>query len=187
MVEMQPLAPFHKVHVSNAIDVEIVHAATQSVEIVSSPSTRKLVKLAVHDDTLHIEMERGVHHHNTVVIRIATPTLTEVELSGAAEAKIEDLHAESLTLSLHGASEMRASGNVGKLEVSAHGASEVDLEELLASDANVTATGASDIDISVQNTLRVRASGASDIVYRGDPKILQQSTSGASDLRHVSE
>jgi hypothetical protein len=66
--------------------------------------------------------------------------------------------------------------------VDAAGASRVDLEDFSAGDANVDASGASQVTVNASGTPDADASGASKIIYVGSPIMGNIETSGASTI-----
>ena len=66
------------------------------------------------------------------------------------------------------------------MNVDASGASKIDAENLKVVNAEIDASGASGITIFVSGQLNADASGASKIVYSGNPTNVEKSASGAS-------
>lgn len=74
-------------------------------------------------------------------------------------------------------------GAAQNLRVNVSGASTAALEELPAAAAEVEASGASRATVNVSGKLKAEASGASTILYTGDPSSVVEDTSGASTVR----
>ena len=81
-----------------------------------------------------------------------------------------------------GASKIKIAGETAKLTVDVSGGTQIDAEELNAGDADVEASGASHVNVKVSGSLRTEASGASKIVYIGEPSNVERKTSGASSV-----
>ena len=106
----------------------------------------------------------------------------EVHLSGASDFK-GNITANELVVELSGASDMQLSGSkVTTLKVEANGASDFKGYDLVADNCSANASGASDIKVTVNNELNASASGASGIYYKGQGKILDLKSSGASSV-----
>ena len=123
--------------------------------------------------------------------------------SGATEMHLANLTAEDLYMEFSGASNLHAQKlSVGKMKAEFSGAANMDIKTdslakfvvveasgasnfwgklLVAEQADMGASGASNIEIHAANFLRANASGASNIHYRGQPK-LDSHTSGASNV-----
>ena len=106
----------------------------------------------------------------------------EIHLSGASDLKEGKFIAKSLDVDISGASDVTISGTAGQLKVEASGASDIKGFDLAVDYCDVHASGASSISITVNKELSARASGASDIHYKGDGLIREIKTSGASNI-----
>lgn len=109
--------------------------------------------------------------------------LLELELRGASEGKIK-VKGEELKIKLTGASSLNMQGDLNRLVLKSSGASDVKATGLRVLEAEIDASGASDIRLQVEERLKVIASGASDIRYQGDPKI-DSKTSGAASVKKI--
>lgn len=108
-----------------------------------------------------------------------------IELSGASDftGKVDF---QKLSVDISGASDLKISGNAGQLDIEASGASSFKGFDLSSDYCNADASGASDIRITVNKELSVKASGASDIHYKGAGMIRDLKTGGASSIKRSS-
>lgn len=106
-----------------------------------------------------------------------------VEVSGASDY-IGQLEAKNLVIDGSGASKIELNGSVDDLSVEVSGASDAKLYNLVAKGAIVHASGASTANVNVSQLLKLEASGASNINYKGDASIKEMSNSGASNIKH---
>ncbi len=104
----------------------------------------------------------------------------ELEASGASDIECA-VNSGSLTVVAQGSSDVRISGAVDLLQVVAEGSSDVAAFELLAAEADVKASGSSDIYVNAK-VLRAHASGSSDVRYRGLPEKLSASDRGSGSV-----
>ena len=88
-----------------------------------------------------------------------------------------------LTLDVSGASRVSLIGDGDDLRANVSGASNVDLAGFLVWDADLEASGASQMDVYVAGRLDAEASGASRIYYAGDRTLGRIETSGAGVIR----
>lgn len=105
----------------------------------------------------------------------------EMDVSGAAEINME-MKAEKYTAEFSGASEIdfRGSCKTGNIEIS--GASELRAEGLQFEDLTLDLSGASEAKVFSTNKLRIDASGASSVRYKGNPPDVSIDESGASSI-----
>ena len=111
---------------------------------------------------------------------IAVNTLN-LHVSGASEFK-GAVKVNDLQLDLSGASDITISGTATTVNISSSGASDIKGDDLKTDVCSANASGASDINITVNKELNVHASGASKITYSGDALIKEMRTSGSSTV-----
>jgi len=105
----------------------------------------------------------------------------QVLLSGACNFK-GAVKIANLSMELTGASDIRISGTANEVSIQTSGASDVKGYDLVTEICNAKASGASDINITVNKELNASASGASDIFYRGNAELKGNSSNGASSV-----
>jgi uncharacterized protein YaiE (UPF0345 family) len=106
-----------------------------------------------------------------------------VDLSGASNMKAA-VQANAFSVKGSGASDITVNGSGDDLVVDVSGASSVKMYEYQVKGASVEASGASDVNLNVSEMLKVKASGASSIDYKGTPSKKELQSSGASSVRH---
>jgi putative autotransporter adhesin-like protein len=105
----------------------------------------------------------------------------KIKLSGACDVK-GNIDFDNVDLSLSGASTLKVNGNVKNIKISASGASDVKNYDLVTDNCIADISGASDIKITVNQSLNAKASGASSLYYKGNPEKKDVSSSGASSV-----
>ena len=71
-------------------------------------------------------------------------------------------------LDLNGASTMKISGKIQNLKVKASGASDIKNYDLVVDNCIAQLSGASDVKITINESISARASGASTLNYKGN-------------------
>ena len=133
---------------------------------------------------------------------ISFKSIERLEASGACDLKInETLNSESLvlrlsgacdingavkvsnmTMDLSGASTVKITGHVDNLKLESSGASDVKNYDLIVENCIARISGASDVRITINNSISASASGASSLNYKGNPEKKDVATSGASSI-----
>jgi hypothetical protein len=106
--------------------------------------------------------------------------LLRLELTGAPRAELL-LDLESLSCKGTGAPEITLSGRGGQLDLQMTGAGNFRGEALECTSAEVSGTGAVDIEVNAIEKLSVTLTGASNLRYRGKPDVHSRLT-GASTM-----
>ena len=104
-----------------------------------------------------------------------------LHFSGASEFR-GSVKVNELELDLSGASDIKISGMAASVRIASSGASDIKGYGLVTDICNATASGASDINITVNKELNANASGASHIYYMGAAMLKELHSSGASNV-----
>jgi hypothetical protein len=180
--EQRSVAPFTELSVHGAIETQVRIGQPQSVAIIGDDNVVSIIKTEVNGDRLTIGPAKSYESNVPLRVEIVAPELDWIGISGASTVTVTGVNAETITLRASGASTIRVGGTSGTVEAEASGASRMRLEDLSTRLADVDATGASTIEVTVSERLSGSASGASTITYSGNPDV-NVSTSGASTVR----
>lgn len=180
--EKRNVSEFNAIDVSGAFVVEITAQKDYSLEVETDDNLLQYIKTEVDGNTLRIETEKRISTSNPLKIRISAPGIENLQLSGASKVSIVNLNNESLNIDSSGASKISCEGKTNNLTVDMSGASNFDGEKLDAESVSVDSSGASKATVSVKNDLKADLSGASKVVYFGNPTNVEKKTSGASSI-----
>jgi hypothetical protein len=180
--ERRDATGFNNVEVSGIFQVEIVAGKEYSVEVQADDNIVPLIRTDVEGDTLEIRLDQKVSTHNEMIVRITAPNIEKVQTSGASKLSASGISNDEFSLDTSGASKIALAGTTQHLNIDVSGASNIDAEALNAIRADIDASGASKIAVSVSGELHSSASGASRIVYTGDPKTIDNHQSGAGSV-----
>ena len=104
----------------------------------------------------------------------------DVSLAGASKLNLA-VSTPRLTFDISGASQFIPNGSVQKASGNLSGASSYKAYNCFADETSISVSGASDAWIDTSKYLKINASGASNVRYRGNP-VTDISTSGASSV-----
>ncbi|MBS1510265.1 MAG: DUF2807 domain-containing protein [Bacteroidetes bacterium] len=198
---------FDKIKVSGGIELFISQSDDEAVAVSASEDKYKEnIKTVVSDNTLKIyyfngKMWDGIRNKHLRVY-VSFKNLQSIDASGACDVQVAGVINESglsitlsgasqfqgavkladLRLDLSGASDLTIKGIANTVKIESTGASDVKGYELAADVCNAKASGASDVHITVNKELYANASGASDILYKGEAVIKEVHSSGASNV-----
>lgn len=181
--EVRNAHDFTGVEVGGVFQVEIVTGKQFRLEVQADDNLLQYVKTEVHDGVLKIETTEKINSHTQMRIRVVAPNIESIEASGACEVSVDGVRNSSLVIDTSGASKIKLSGETANLEVRVSGSSSIDAEGLKTKAAQVEASGASDVNLFVTERLKSAASGASQILYSGNPASVEKKISGASSVR----
>jgi hypothetical protein len=180
--EKRELSGFKAIEVSGVFQVEITAGKDYSVEVQADDNILPLIQTRVSGETLEVELEKKISTHNDLVVRVTVPNIERIGATGASKVTASGIKNDVLSVDTSGASKVTLSGETSRLTIDVSGASNIDAEQLNAVKADVDASGASKVAVNVSSDLHTDASGASRIVYSGEPKMVENRQSGAGSV-----
>lgn len=129
----------------------------------------------------------AIYAGGAVYIELQNPLVgdaVDIHLDGASVLR-GTLHAGEIDADLHGASVMIINGTTGEFLIDASGASHMEGFGFITQDLITDLDGACNIELTVDDELKVAASGASSVIYKGDGIVTSQELSGASSIVRV--
>jgi hypothetical protein len=200
--EQRSVSSFDQISAGGAFDVYLTQGDSESVRVQADENLLPLIETTVRNGRLVIRSSQNIGEAKELNVYVTFKELNKIEASGACEIKNEgQLNFGTLSLSGSGASEIDLSLQASKIEGEYSGASEVELQGIAdicdfqlsgASELDIPGltvrqmtldlSGASEAEVQVTERLKVDASGASSVVYTGNP-VVDQHTSGASTVR----
>lgn len=215
-VELRNLTgSFNSIRVSGGIDLYLTQSDSEQVAVSASKiEYRDKIITEINEGQLTIKyksdvMRLGISMNKNspkIIAYVSFKTLNRLYASGASTVIVTDaikvpelnldcsgasdfkgaIQADSLHITLSGASDATISGKSIKTEIRTSGASDVKAFELETEICSINTSGASDVSITVTKTLTAKASGASDINYKGNPAIQGINIGGSSSIRQRS-
>jgi hypothetical protein len=208
-VQVREAKDFHAINVGSAFDVYLTQGNEEKVAVsASSEKYLEYIIVVVKNGVLEV----GWDHHKgkwgsgnkKLKAYISFKSIDKLSAGGACDVSIvgmlkaDDLsiilsgasdlkgkvNANKLFVDLSGASDGKLTGIVSQLKIEASGASSFKSFDLTTDICNASASGASDIKITVNKEISAEASGASDIHYKGSGTTRDVKTSGASSVSH---
>lgn len=196
------LADFDQLDMGSAFNIEVKQGTSFHIDVRGNRSDVDDLDVYTRNGVLYAKYRNSRSRRYTTYFTITMPTVRGVDFSGASKSTISgftnlrnvditlsgaskstvDLDATNLTFDLSGASTLDLLGQGSLLDGELSGASHLEAFDYAASDATLDVSGASRARVSVSRNLDVTASGASNVRYRGNPSV-RQNTSGASSVQ----
>jgi hypothetical protein len=196
------LSEFTGIESSGGIDVYITQKDSQKVVVETDDDLQKYIITKVEDGILKVYPDKWFMHFKKLKVYVSMkdlkslsasggsdlfaekPIITgnlEISLSGGSDVTL-NIKGIDVSGSLSGGSDLYLKGAAGFLTIKASGGSDCKAYELTAAKADVSASGGSDIYITVDEELKASASGGSDVKYKGNARVLNSESSGGSDI-----
>lgn len=179
--EVRELDRFDKLDISGIGKIRIRIGETPSVKVTADDNLLGLLKSDVVGDAQLRLYSTGSYSCNTPITwEITIPRLVAVQASGAAEVSIEEFNDSVLDLNVSGAAQLTAVGRTDELKGDFSGAVRINLDQLVAKQATVKASGAGSVRVKATESFSGDAQGAAQITCLGNPRERQQTASVAS-------
>ena len=195
--------PFTRLEVSGSFHVSVSVGSPEAVSVRVDDNLVDSLDVGVSGTALHIGLKSGTSVNNaTLQADVTVRSLEALDGSGATTISLSNvLAADTLSVSLSGASRLSGpidvgggsielsgasnaelSGSATSLTITENGASQLNATALTIDRLTIDLSGASHADVSVTGSLSAGASGASALRYAGSPTISRSETSGASTI-----
>ena len=182
-----PLEDFTAVELSGNVEIDGNAGEKASLTLEGQEEVLSKIEVSVQGKVLKISRKRAFLDSCPsscfVKVKLSFAELDSLQMSGKVSGSLQGLKGKSLKVEGSGKSDLRLAGKVQGLKLDFSGASSVDASALEANEASLEASGASTVKVWAVDSLQVKASGASEVFYKGKPKTLDQDVSGVSKLK----
>jgi hypothetical protein len=201
--EQYGFANFTRVEISSAFEFQIRQSSSYSINVTADDNVIDHVQISQDGQTLKIRVG-GVPSFRRVTLKasVTMPQLGGLTVSGASRGTVAnfnsteavniavsgasrvtgDITAGDIGFDVSGASTIELEGSADNMVAAVSGASRFSLDDFTVNNANVNISGASTGTINLDGRLDANVSGASTLLYVGDPVMGTINVSGASTL-----
>ena len=147
-------------------------------------NVEKYLKVNKKGSTLEIGLDWTLATiRTTLEAEITMPELSGLELSGGCDVSASGFEStKDFDLDVSGGCDLTLTGSAGDATIEASGGGEADLSGFSVVNANVKASGGSDVTVNASGRLDADASGGAEIYYLGSPTLGRIEESGGGDV-----
>ncbi|GBR07588.1 GIN domain-containing protein [Acetobacter oeni] len=121
-------------------------------------------------------------HHNGIVLHITAPALSDLTISSAASAQLNNIALPELKLSVSGAASIDGSGHADKVTLSSAGASSMNLSAMAIKDADISIAGAGSVKAGPTDRASISISGVGSVTLTRTPHTLEKHITGLGSV-----
>jgi len=180
--ESRKVAEFNKIEAGGAFSIYVKVGQAPSLRISAEENLLGYIRTTVKGNTLIIETKKNISPRKEIRIEITTPSLTDLEVSGANNVEVEDISGEEFNVELSGAGNVDLKGEVEKLRIELSGAGNIDSRYLKASEVQISVSGAANANVYATKYLDASVSGVGSIDYYGNPEKIKTNVSGVGSI-----
>lgn len=208
ITESRVITGFNRLDIYDAFNIYVTFSESEeSIQVEADDNLQAHILVIKSGDRLVVMFEDDIKVNGsaTLNIHITLPELLQVQGEGAINYYFEnqfignDLDvaltgASSLTGSMNlnhlnaniiGSSNLILSGQSQEFTIDALGASNMEGFDFKTNILEADLEGASNLSLAVNESMKVKASGASNVYYKGDAQITSQNLSGGSNIIKV--
>ena len=197
---------FSGIKVENAFNVEVTQVTgDEKITVEANSNLLEYIEVFISDNQLVIKIRNGINIKGQSTLRATVSTsqkLNTFSAEGAAKLKLNDtiigddidisisgasyvtgdIESNQLNVYADGASRALLSGLATSIYVNAEGACSIGSFDLSVTDTNLKLEGASQATLSIDGKIRLSASGASSLTYKGQATIDHLDLTGGSQI-----
>jgi Putative auto-transporter adhesin, head GIN domain len=177
--EDRTVAQFTEIDAGGAFTIEW-QSGSPALHITTDENLLSYVESDVSSDTLRLRTHEHIWPTHGIKVVISSPTRTGARIRGAVKLTATQLIGPKFALEGRGASQVTLDGNIDELLADMTGASELNASGLQTKTAEISTTGAGDVEVAVAETLKVAITGAGKVSYSGNPTIEKHITGAGS-------
>lgn len=183
--QMRAVGPFDAVLADDGVDIEIVLGAERSLEVLADDNLIARVTTTVQGGQLSVGVTGSYATRTPPVVRLTTPSLSEVTLQSSSHARLKGLAGGALRLESYGSGGFTGQGRLDSVVVRLNGSGDAGLAGVAAEDADVEMNGSGTAVVRVSRSLEAEANGSGTITYLGDPVRVRTSAHGTGAVVHA--
>ncbi|MNV34669.1 hypothetical protein D3C71_1260960 [compost metagenome] len=206
VTETRNLSGFNKISLSINADVIYVQDSVYFVEISAQQNVLNVITTEINAGNLKIESSRWIRKHDGIKIKIHSPDLRAMDLSGSGNMEsssdilttglelnvsgsgnitLASVHSNELEVKISGSGNISvSSGEVTNQKATISGSGNVKMSDLTANNSDAKISGSGSISIWAVDQLKATISGSGDIRYKGNP-IVNTNISGSGSVIHI--
>lgn len=205
-VKENTVKPYDEIKVSGPLKLVLRQDSTFSVNIMADSNVISHIKAEVSSDKMEVKLDAKEYcGKDSIIVSLGIGSLKKLEASGASriytssainvtdlEMKLSgatqlnmEVNAGKITANTDGAAKLNLSGQTGVFDLKSKGAIDMDAFAFITGQYNLKLEGVAKLNINVLNDLKVNATGAVDIRYKGSPKNIKEDKSGTYKLEKV--
>jgi hypothetical protein len=178
--EVRKVSDFSEVEAHGGIRLELVNGATHSVVVTAQPNLLPITTTTVSGSRLTVDTTSGYTTTQGITVKVTTPSLSAIALSGGAIATGDGVTAASLSVDTSGGARLTLSGTADALDVKASGGAILELGSLRVKTATVDVSGGVVATLNASSSLTGNASGGVVIHLATRPGTVNVETSGGA-------
>ncbi len=182
VTQTRPLADFSDIKIDGVFTVIIELQQEKTLTVMGDENLLPHFLTKVEDHILHVSEQGSICPQIFPEIRVTSDSLAKLSADGAVDIHISHLNNKTFVAHLDGASHLNLFGTSKKFTSILAGSNTLLAGEFESQEATITIDGAGEAVLNVSRKLIAEINGVGDIVYTGNPSIVERHINGAGDV-----
>lgn len=194
------LAEFDKIDLSGTDDITIKQGSAQEIIVTGHQNIIDRLNTKIENNEWKVTLSKGNYKKCHLKIQITVPSISQIKLTGVGDIAFENFdHLNEITLLLEGVGDINCNNlatinqlnaklngvgdfnfkncsAINKLELKHNGVGDFNAFLTESTYANIDLKGTGDCNVKVANKLDAKLSGVGNIIYKGNPEVIQKIT-----------
>jgi len=177
--------PFSTLEADSVFDITVRLGSEPKLTFTAEERVLDQLEAYLSGDRLELAISGNFTTQGPVKADLVVPSLSGINLSGAAKLAFEGAAGNTLRVEASGSASVRLEGAVAMLVVNAEGAASVRAQDLVANEVRVDVEGAASVKVCAVNRIRGDVSGAASLKVSGSATQRAVNTSGAASVKYA--
>ncbi len=182
VTQTRALGEFSQIQIDGSFKVSVELQQPNTLTVMGDENLLTSFVTNVKDHTLFVSTQGSICPTVAPEIRVTTTALAQLSADGVVDIRVSHLKNKTFIALLDGSSDLNLSGTSEKLTAILAGANTLQAGKFETLDTTVTIDGAGEAIVNVSRKLIAEINGAGDIVYTGNPSIVERHIHGAGDV-----
>lgn len=175
------ISNFERIKITGTLDL-VYSQGRYSVQITGDENVINNIKTDVNGGVLLIYSDKHFSTNMPITVKVSSPQLDAVIVDGSSDVSLKNIRSEKFLIQLNGTGDINATGKVNSLAIDVFGSGDVNTKTLIAQHVEAKLNGTGDLYVTALQSLNATVSGAGDIVYYGNPPVVNSNAFGVGDI-----
>ncbi len=175
------VSDFRGIKITGTLDL-VYTQGRHSVKITGDENIINNIRTEVKGGVLEIYSDKHFTTDMPITVTVTSPRLDSIIIDGSSDVSLRNISSDKFLIQLKGTGDITAAGKVKSLTVDVFGSGDVNARELMADHVEAQLNGTGDLYVTALQSLNATVSGAGDIVYYGNPPVVNSNAFGVGDI-----
>lgn len=182
--QARQVSVFENMQVTGNFQVIVNNDTKANLAVVADTNIAPYIVTNVKEGKLMIAARNGytLNPSQPIQIRVGMNNLKRLSAEGNSTIDVRSIRGDSFDMSILGNTKVILAGTTDQSTINMMGLTQLDAQNLLTKEMNLTVTGDSAASVYARNKLQVKITGNGQVIYYGKPPVINQAVYGKGKL-----